>query len=116
MPPALEIVEGPVSPDDEHMSLSYGSFDTDESPFPTVARVSPPRNGVITLELLVDGSTPHDKAIIAAVRREVSWLFVEKGERTPWGYAQYHCTTSANIYGSVHWRRMSKDLSSESNG
>ena len=51
MPPALEIVEGPVSPDDEHMSLSYGSFDTDESPFPTVARVSPPRSGVITLEL-----------------------------------------------------------------
>ena len=116
MPPALEIVEGPVSPDDEHMSLSYGSFDTEESPFPTVARVSPPRNGVITLELLVNGSTPHDQAIITAVRREVSWLFVEKGERTPWGYAQYHCTTSANIYGSVHWRRMSKDLSSESNG
>ena len=68
MPPALEIVEGPLSPDDEHMSLSYGSFDTDESPFPTVARVSPPRHGVITLELLVDGSTQHDQEIIASVR------------------------------------------------
>ena len=108
MPPALEIVEGPVSPDDEHMSLSYGSFDTEESPFPTVARVSPPRNGVITLELLVNRSTPHDQAIMAAVRGEVSWLFIEKGERNPWGYAQYHSTTSANIYGLVHWSWIQK--------
>lgn len=51
---SLEIVEEPVSPDDEHMSLSYGSFDApgrDEPPFPEVARVSPPQDGVITLEL-----------------------------------------------------------------
>ena len=48
---SLEIVEGPVSPDGEHMSLSYGSFDApgrDEPPFPEVAHVSPPREGVIT--------------------------------------------------------------------
>jgi hypothetical protein len=57
MQPSLKIVEGAVSPDDEHMKLSYGSFDTDKPPFPIVARVSPPRNGVITLELLVDDST-----------------------------------------------------------
>ena len=102
MHPSLEIVEGAVSPDDEHMALSYGSFDTDKRPFPIVARVSPPRKGVITLELLVDDSTTRGKAIIADVRREVHWLFVEKGEANPWVYAKYHCTTTANAYGNVH--------------
>ena len=98
----LDIVEGVVSPDDEHIALSYGSFDTEEPPFPIVARVSPPRKGVITLELLVDDSTTRGKEIIDDVRREVHWLFVEKGEANPWVYAKYHCTTTANAYGNVH--------------
>ena len=93
MHPSLTIVEGAVSQDDEHMALSYGSFDTDKRPFPIVARVSPPRKGVITLELLVDDSTTRGKEIIADVRRQVHWLFLEKGERKPWNYARYHCTT-----------------------
>ena len=66
MRPSLDIVEGVVSPDNEHIALSYGSFDTEEPPFPIVARVSPPRKGVITLELLVDNSTTRGKEIIAA--------------------------------------------------
>ena len=106
MHPLLEIVEGPVSPDGEHMSLSYGSFNApgrDEPPFPEVARVSPPQDGVIMLELLIDDSTTHDKEIITAVRSHVHWLFVEKREPNPWAYARYHCTTSANIYSRVHW-------------
>ena len=110
MHPLLEIVEGPVSPDGEHMSLSYGAFDApgrDEPPFPEVARVSPPQKGVITLELLIDDSTAHDEEIIAAVRRRVHWLFVEKREPNPWAYARYHCTTSANIYSRVHCSWMS---------
>ena len=110
MHPPLEIVEGSVSPDGEHMSLSYGSFDApdrDEPPFPEVARVSPPQNGVITLELLIDDSTAHDEEIIAAVRSHVHWLFVEKRESNPWAYAQHHCTTSANIYSLVHWKWVS---------
>ena len=98
----LNIVEGSVASDDERIALSYGSFDTDEPPFPIVARVSPPRKGVITLELLVDDSTTRGTAIIADVRRKVQWLFVEKGEADPWVYARYHCTTAANAYGNVH--------------
>ena len=103
MHPSLEIVEGAVSPDEEHMKLSYGSFDRDKPQFSIVARVSPPRKGVITLELLVDNSTTRGKEIIADVRRKVHWLFVEKGEANPWGYARYHCTTAANVYSDVHW-------------
>jgi len=67
MHPSLKIVEGAVSPDDEHIALSYGSFDTEEPPFPIVARVSPPRKSVITLELLVDDSTTHGKEIISDI-------------------------------------------------
>ena len=103
MHPSLKIIDGAVSPNEEHIALSYGSFDTEEPPFPIVARVSPPRKGVITLELLVDDSTTRGTEIIADVRRKVQWLFVEKGEANPWGYAIYHCTTAANAYGNVHW-------------
>ena len=116
MHPSLTIVEGAVSPDDEHMALSYGSFDTDKPPFPIVARVSPPRNGVITLELLVDDSTTRGKEIIADVRRKVHWLFVEKGEAEPWAYARYHCTTAANAYSNIHWGWVSTTSSPERPG
>ena len=104
----FEIVEGAVSPDEEHIALSYGSFDRDEPPFPIVARVSPPRKGAITLELLVDASTTRGNEIIADVRRQVHWLFVKKGEANPWGYARYHCTKGANVYSHVHWGWVSK--------
>ena len=66
---SLRITGGPASTDDEHMALSYEPFDTDGPPFPPVARVSAPRKGVITLELLVDDSTTRGKESIADVRR-----------------------------------------------
>ena len=83
--------------------ISYGVVGTDKTPFPTVARVSAPKDNVIQLELLIDDSTPHDAEVIADVRRQVHWLFVEKGEAKPWVYAHYHCTTAANVYSAVHW-------------
>ena len=55
------------------------------------------------LELLIDNSTTGSEEVIAEVRRQVRWLFVEKGEGYPWAYAQHHCTTGANIYSDVHW-------------
>ena len=105
MHPSLEIVEGPVSPDDEHMSLSHGSVQGDRRPFPTVARVAPPRDGIVMLDLLIDNSTTGSEEAIAEVRRQVRWLFVEKDERYPWAYAQHHCTTAANIPTSGRGRR-----------
>jgi len=116
MHPSLTIVEGAVSPDDEHMALSYGSFDTDKPPFPIVARVSAPRDGVINLEFLIDDSTTHNVEIMADVRRKVHWLFVEKGEANPWAYARYHCTTGANVYSNVHWGWVSTTSSPERPG
>ena len=72
------IIEGPVSESEEHIAISYGSVDTDKTPYPTVARVSAPRDGGINLEFLIADSTTHDADVMAAVRREVHWLFLEK--------------------------------------
>ena len=55
------------------------------------------------LELLIDDSTTDVEEMIAEVRRQVRWLFVEKGEPYPWAYAKHHCTTSTNVYSLVHW-------------
>ncbi len=99
----LRIIEGPVPQNEEHIAISYGSVGTDDTPFPTVARVSAPKDGVINLESLIDDSTTHDAEVIADVRRQVHWLFLEKGEANPWAYARYQCTTAANIYSHVHW-------------
>lgn len=112
----VKIVEGSVSPDDEHMALSYGTVDIDEPPFPIVARVSPPWKGVITLELLVDDPRTRGKEIIADVRRKVHWPFVEKGEAKPCGYPRYHCATGANAYSNVHWGWVSTTPSAERQG
>ncbi len=60
MHPPLEIVEGAISPDEEHIALSYGSFDRDEPPFPIVARVSPGTIGCSWKRVkLIHGAT-HD--------------------------------------------------------
>ena len=116
MPSDLRIIEGSVSQNEEHIAISYGSVGTDETPFPTVARVSASRDGVINLEFLIDDSTTRDAEIIANVRRKVHWLFVEKGEAKPWAYARHYCTTAANIYSSVHWNWVSATSSLERQG
>ena len=116
MPSNLRIIEGPVSENEAHIAISYGSVGTDKTPFPTVARVSAPRDGVIALEFLIDDSTTHDAEVMADVRRQVHWLFLEKGEANPWAYARYHCTTAANIYSHVHWGWVSETPSPERQG
>ena len=103
MPSDLRIIEGSVSQNEEHIAISYGSVGTDETSFPTVARVSASRDGVINLEFLIDDSTTRNEELITNVRRKAHWLFLEKGEANPWAYARHHCTTAANIYSDVHW-------------
>ena len=43
--------------------------------------------------------------MIEAAIRELDFYFVELGESNPWGYAQYHCSTGANICpdSTIHW-------------
>ena len=36
------------------------------------------------------------------VMSELRYYLLDKGEPDPWNYAQYHCTTAANLYSAVH--------------
>ena len=85
IPSKLRFIEQPVSQNEEHFEISYGSAGTDKTPFPTVTRVSAPRDDVINLEFLLDYSTTLDSEILASVRRKVNWLFLEKGKSNHWG-------------------------------
>ena len=60
MAPTLRINEGSVLVVEEHIEITYGSFGTDEAPFPTVALLSPPRENLISLEFLIGDSTSRD--------------------------------------------------------
>ena len=59
--------------------------------------------GELVVEFLVGADDGVQSAAVADVRRELDFYLVEKKERDPWAYAQYHCTTAANIYSEVHW-------------
>ena len=77
MRPSLDIVGGVVSPDDEHIAFSYGSFDTDEPPFPIVARASPPRNGVIALKVRKAAEVSHADALRPILGRALLLIVME---------------------------------------
>ena len=96
--------EAPVDPTVEHFTLHYGDIRTTEAAdWVLVARVGCPARGRLHVEFLIDPTNPALAAMLAKVTRDVEYYFVEKGEREPWGYAVYHCTTESNLYSKVHW-------------
>ena len=92
-------VEGVVDTHDEYMQLTYG-----EDPAP-VALVAPGRPGEFVAQFLVSTRSTQDAGDkrLQAVQKELDYYLVELGESDPWAYAQYHCTTAANVYSEVHW-------------
>jgi len=96
--------EGPVDPSDEHIELRYGSArDGGWASWLPVARISPPVDNRFHVRLLLPPDHPDYQAIRDAMKQELDFYLLEKGEPDPWGYAQYHCTTTANVYSSIHW-------------
>jgi hypothetical protein len=67
-----------------------------------IAAVGPPHEGVVRVEILVE-KNESNAALIAKVGREISFYLLELNEADPWAYAQYHCGTTSNVYGDVHW-------------
>ena len=65
MAPTLRINEGPVSVVEEHIEITYGSFGTDEAPFPTVALLASPRENAVSLEFPIDDSISQNPERIA---------------------------------------------------
>jgi hypothetical protein len=69
--------------------------------------------------MVITGS-PEETKMIDAVKKELDFYLIEWGERSPfrdpWGYAIYHCVTSANIYSHVHWSYFPKGSSAGQKG
>lgn len=96
--------ESPVDRATAHFELRHGSSEKGEwDTWLPVALVGPACNDVFPVQFLIDGKGEKNADIVRDVTRELTFYLVEKMERDPWGYAQYHCGTAANLYSSVHW-------------
>jgi hypothetical protein len=86
----------------DHLELRYGSANqTDRNAWVAVVRVGPPVARTFPVEWLL--SLKAHREAVRSVRKELDFYLVEKGEEDPWAYAQYHCSTAANMYSDVHW-------------
>jgi len=96
--------DGAVDERTEHIELRHGDAAT--TPYENwlpIARIGEPRHCVFPVQWLVTPDSAESQAVLADARRELDFYLVEKGERDPWVYAQYHCNTGANMYSRVHW-------------
>jgi hypothetical protein len=91
------VVRGVVDLEKEHIKLFVGSF---SDPL-LIAALAPTDERSFTVQFVVD-KTLYPEAI-ADVSCELNFYLVELGEKDPWAYAKYHCSTAANIYSTVHW-------------
>lgn len=96
--------DGAVEDREEHIELRHGKVaEALYEDWLPVARIGKPKRHVFPVHWLVKPDSTDNLAIISDARQELDFYLVEKGERDPWRYAQYHCSTGANIYSSVHW-------------
>lgn len=86
--------EGVVEANQEHFKITYGD---DPTPAALVGR------GEGTTFLVEFQVGPERSEIVEAVKSELNFYLVDKGEPDPWQYAKYHCGTSSNLYSKVHW-------------
>jgi hypothetical protein len=94
--------EGIVNTACEHVKLYYGEWG---DICDTAALVAPNRDDCFTVQFLLKAESGDLNAsdILEAIRAELNFFLVEKGENDPWKYVKYHCTTAAEMYSKVHW-------------
>ena len=110
-PKAWRWQEGSVDRSSDHFELRYGSAEEagwgDWLPVALVGRSQP---GTFAVQFLINQhDQPGYAEIIQHVKSELDFYLVEKREPDPWGYAQDHCGTGANVYSSVHWSYFPKE-------
>ena len=103
--------EAPVDQTKEHFEICYGSSSSDWELWPAVALIGPPLDGTVSVQLVLPYGYARRIKIILEVVKEIEYYLLEKQEDDPWGYAQHHCGTAANCYGSVHWSFFKPDAS-----
>jgi hypothetical protein len=95
---------GYVDPTKEHIELRYG--DAHSSPYESwrpVALIGKPKNCNFPVTWLMERDNAENTAMLDEARKELDFYLIEVGGPDPWGYAMYHCNTSANMYSMVHW-------------
>jgi hypothetical protein len=98
--------EGVVDVQGEHIELRYG--DAGKSAYEQwlpIALIGKPTNYIFPVLWVMSSNNPSRERMIDAARKELDYYLVElaKGKMDPWGYAQYHCDTYANMISRVHW-------------
>jgi len=98
--------EDRVNTENDHIKITYG-----EDP-KIVALVAPVSKREFKVQFLLNQNTPNiqSQKVIEEVKQELDFFLVELGERKPWEYAIYHCSTAANIYSKVHWSYYPKSI------
>jgi hypothetical protein len=95
---------GNVKRHEEHMELLYGDINKQGSKdLVPVALVSSPVDHIFVVEFLLNETIENNREIIEDVTRDLDFYLIEKHEKEPWTYAQYHCSTVSNLYSKVHW-------------
>ncbi len=102
--------EEPVDRQQAHFEVRYGSaIEAGWDEWLPVALIGPPVDAVFPVELIVDPAAPESAAATRETLADLAFYLVDKRESDPWRYARHHCETSANLYGSVHWRYTNAD-------
>ncbi len=96
-------VEGVVDESDEHFKLTYK-----DCPGPAALLGKGDGTQFVVRFLIAEGQADSEK-ILKAVRHELDYYLVKSREENPWAYAQYHCSSGANVYSDVHWSFCDKD-------
>ena len=108
------LVEGIVDTNEEYIKITYGAIDGDD--LEPIALVAPGNDMEFTVQYLLQPEPENEEQqkMLDAVRKELNFYFLELKEKDPWAYACYHCTTTGNLYGVVHWHYYPKGGKGES--
>ena len=90
--------EGVVDIGKEHIKLFVGPFNEKAQ---AIALVAPEGKRCFTVQFVVDKEAYAEA--VNEVTQELNFYLIEIGEPNPWAYAKYHCSTTSNVYSSVHW-------------
>jgi len=102
-------IEGVVDKNKDHIKITYGDVRKDETMIP-IAHIAPGEGRSFNVQFINKKDDLGNKmtSILKEVKEELNFYLVNKGEPDPWAYAQYHCTTAANMYSNVHWEWIPK--------
>lgn len=113
--PVWKWTTGVVDTNKDHFKLWHGKRSRQDSkgriyqyaktPVALLAR-GPGKSFVVQFLLTASSTDKRVAEALKDVRRELDFYLIELStpdRPAPWAYAQYHCSTLANFYSTIHW-------------